>query len=51
MFFINLLYYSLLVSVILYNPHLNVLNALIMNMLLLFLNSTFSVRIAPGIIP
>lgn len=33
MFFITLLYYSLLVSVILYNPHLNVRNAL-MNTLL-----------------
>lgn len=36
MFFINLLYYGLLVSVILYNPRLNALNALIMNMLQLF---------------
>lgn len=51
MFFITLLYYSLLVSVILYNPHLNVRNALIMNMLPLFSNSILSFRIVPGIIP
>lgn len=51
MFFINLLYYGLLVSVILYNPHLTALIALFMNMLLLFLNSVLFFRMAPGIIP
>lgn len=51
MFFINLLYYRLLGSVILYNPHLNVLYALIMNMLPLVLNSILSCRVAPSIIP